>query len=63
VPDDNVGPILRDERESAGITRVDMAAAIGVSQSYLFDLEVGNRRWTNEVMAAYQKVLAEGVEV
>lgn len=58
VPDDGVGPLLRTEREQAGITRKAMADRVGISASYLYDLELGKRRWTNEVMHKYQEVLS-----
>jgi len=61
VVSDEAGPILREEREKLGIQLKQMAAAIGISESYLHDLERGNRRWANDVFNAYQKVLKEGV--
>lgn len=57
LPADDVGQVLLAEREKAGITRVDLAAAMSISQEYLRDLERGNRRWTNELLASYQSKL------
>jgi ribosome-binding protein aMBF1 (putative translation factor) len=57
LPADDVGPILREEREKAGITRVALAEALNLSQEYLRDLEAGHRRWTNELLASYQKAV------
>lgn len=59
VPADDVGPLLRDEREKAGVTATALAEAMGVSRSYFNDLEAGNRRFTNELLAAYQQHLEE----
>lgn len=57
VPADDVGSVLMAEREKAGVQRVDVAEKMGVSASYLRDLEQGNRRWTNELLSSYQKAL------
>ena len=54
LPADNVGPILKEEREGLGITQVDMAGHMSISTTFLYDLERGNRRWTNELLASYQ---------
>lgn len=59
LPDGEVGPQLRVEREKHGITAVDMAAYCGISPAFLFDLERDNRRWTNEVYEKYLKGLGE----
>lgn len=59
LPADDVGPQLREEREKAGVTATDLAAAMNISRGYFQDLEGGNRRWTNELLASYQKALGE----
>lgn len=59
LPADDVGPVLRAEREKAGITREAVADAMSVSTSYLGDLEKGNRRWTNELLESYQRAVRE----
>jgi transcriptional regulator with XRE-family HTH domain len=61
LPADDVGPILREEREKSGITKQDMADALSISPVYLYDLERGNRKWTNELLASYQEKL-EGLK-
>jgi transcriptional regulator with XRE-family HTH domain len=57
VPADDVGPVLREEREKAEITATALAEAMSVSRAYLNDLEAGNRRFTNELLASYQSAL------
>lgn len=57
LPADDVGPVLRTEREKAGITQEAVADAMSVSRTYLGDLEKGNRRWTNELLESYQRAL------
>lgn len=59
MPADDVGPILREEREKEGITRKVLAGEMNISEGYLKDLEGGHRRWTNELLASYQKKLGE----
>lgn len=59
VPADDVGPVLRTEREKAGVTRSALAEAIGISASYLRDLEEGYKRWSNEMLESYQRWLRE----
>lgn len=59
LPADDVGPQLREERERLGIAQKDVAEAMGISGTYIIDLEKGSRRVTNELLAAYQKALEE----
>jgi len=59
VPADDVGPVLRTEREKLGITGRAVADALSISDSYLFDLERGSRRWTTELVNSYQRALEE----
>lgn len=54
LPAEGVGQVLREEREKAGITGVAMSEHMGISTTFLYDLEKGGRRWTNELLAAYQ---------
>lgn len=57
LPADDVGEVLREEREKFSITGVDLAAAMNISVSYLYDLEKGHRKWTNELLGSYQRAL------
>lgn len=57
VPADDVGPVLRSEREKAGIAQEALADAMSLSRTYLSDLERGNRRFTNELLESYQRAL------
>jgi len=57
LPSDDAGPLLKAEREKAGVQAKDIAEALNVSPSYLHDLERGNRRWTNELVESYMKAL------
>ena len=36
--------LLRDHRARAGLSQLDMSAALGRSQSYISDIECGKRR-------------------
>lgn len=57
VPADDVGQVLRTEREKLGITGRAVADKLSISDSYLFDLERGSRRWTTELVNSYQSAL------
>ena len=57
VPADDVGMVLRSEREKAGVTGKDIADAMSISDTYLYELERGTRRWTNELVESYQRAL------
>lgn len=46
-----------DRRIGAGISIRDFAARMGISRSYLFDLEQGNRPFSPELLARYRKGL------
>lgn len=59
LPADDVGQILKGERERVGVEQKELAEYMGISATYLYDLERGNRRWTNEYLAAYLKGLEE----
>lgn len=55
LPADDVGPLLQAEREAASISRSVLATAIGISVSYLRDLEYGHKKISNELLATYQR--------
>ena len=59
VPADDVGPVLREAREKAGLLQKDVAEYMGISPTYIFDLETGRRPWTNEQVGSYQRALVE----
>jgi hypothetical protein len=39
-----------------------MAEALSISETYLYDLERGHRKFTNELLASYQTKLEELVK-
>lgn len=45
---------LRSRRQAAGVSLRAMAARIGVSPAYLSDVERGQRRVTERVVAAFE---------
>lgn len=57
LPDGNAGRLLRTERERAGVRVSALADAMNISDSYLYDLERGHRKLTNELLGAYQRGL------
>lgn len=59
VPDWETGPVLRAERDKAGVLQKDVATHMGISETYVYDLESGRRPWTNELVAAYQKAVLD----
>ena len=59
VPADDVGPVLREAREKAGLLQKDVADYMSISGTYLYDLEMGRRPWTNEQVASYQRAVEE----
>jgi transcriptional regulator with XRE-family HTH domain len=59
MPAEDVGAVLREEREKAGVSQKDVAGHMGISDTFLYDLEKGNRRWTNEYVAGYRKAVEE----
>jgi transcriptional regulator with XRE-family HTH domain len=56
-----IGPRLRDIRKAAGVSGVDVAAAIGYSPSAVANFEAGRRGVDEDVAAAYLAYLAERV--
>jgi transcriptional regulator with XRE-family HTH domain len=59
VPGDGTGEVLRAERERLGLFAKDVADIMGISDSYVYDLEKGNRPLTNDLVARYQTALQE----
>lgn len=58
-PSKFAGPILREKREAAGLSREAVADQIGRSVSYLRDLELGQRKWSTELVRDYEKAVEE----
>ncbi|MCI9176013.1 MAG: helix-turn-helix transcriptional regulator [Lachnospiraceae bacterium] len=56
VRDTNIGKIVRVLRENRGITRLSLAEAVGISESYLKKIEAGVRQ---PGVHLYQKMLEE----
>lgn len=56
VRDTNIGKIIRALRENRGITRLSLAEAVGISESYLKKIETGVRK---PGVHLYQKMLEE----
>lgn len=51
---------LKGLREGAGVTSVTEAAErVGLSASYIYDLEKGNRRVTEKVIQLYMEAFGE----
>lgn len=55
---DAVGVEMRKLRLKAGLTLKDVGTGVKppLSQAYLCDLELGNRRWSNHLIAEYRRV-------
>lgn len=59
------GEVLRAEREGLGIPRISkgtdpamgLAHHLGLSESYLFDLEAGGRKWSWELVSRYRDAI------
>ena len=51
--DRELGALLKKQRLAANIQQKDLAHAIGISASYLLDLELGRRHWTPEIKKLY----------
>lgn len=54
-----LGKLLREFRRANGIDQVDMARRLGISSSYLCDIELGRRTLGPQKLARLQKVLAD----
>lgn len=61
IPGDEVGLVLREERQATGVTGDELAGAMGISAEYLYALERGpgnaGRRMSNELLKSYQSNL------
>jgi predicted transcriptional regulator len=47
------GKLLREMREAVGLQQRDVAARMGISASYLSDLELGRRQWHTQLVDRY----------
>ena len=57
-PDDRaIGRRMREMRLAKGLSLKDAAARMGISPSYLSDLEQGRRRWGTRNVQRYESVL------
>lgn len=61
MPDGSTGKVLRSEREKAGITQAVVAEAMGISTSYVSDLEADNRDWSHELVVRYRLAVLKAV--
>lgn len=50
-----IGAQMRARRKAAGISLREIARRLGITASYLADMEKGARNWTAERMEAYPK--------
>jgi UTP--glucose-1-phosphate uridylyltransferase len=58
------GDLLRQMRETAGLSRTDLASRVGLDASYIYRLEIGTRRPTRESTLALAEALgAKGEDV
>lgn len=48
---------IRMHRYSKGVTMEETARRMGISASYLCDLELGRRHWCEALVARYQKAV------
>lgn len=58
VPGDGTGAQLRKERERLGITAAAVLRHMGISDTYIGDLEKDRRPWTGDLVGKYQAALA-----
>lgn len=52
-----IGRTLRAQREDAGITMRTLAKRLGISPTYLSDLENDRRRWDGKLVNRYQHAI------
>lgn len=58
IPDDRaMGAAMRQRREAAGLSLYDLAKKLGLSASYLCDLELGRRQWSGTNIERYEEAL------
>lgn len=51
------GMKIRMHRYSKGVTMEEAARRMGISDSYLCDLELGRRHWSEELVHRYQEAV------
>ena len=54
-----IGRELRAQRESRCYSMREVAIAMGISSSYLGDLELGERRWTPGLRKVFLRVIGK----
>lgn len=54
---DATGAAVRLHRRNKGITMKESAKRMGISMSYLCDLEMGRRHWTEALVRRYQEAV------
>ena len=59
---DSLGPALREARRNSGLSFRRFARQAGFSESHLRSVENGHRSVTDDIAAAYDRVLAMGGE-
>jgi predicted transcriptional regulator len=52
-----LGESLRLFRSSAKVTATEVAAALGLSKSYICDLELGRREWRRDLIIRYRQAV------
>jgi len=57
-----IGANRRRHREAYGISLRTFAKAIGLSAPYISDLELGRRRWSEELIHRFEVALAKCIE-
>jgi transcriptional regulator with XRE-family HTH domain len=57
----DLGPILREARERAGLSLAGLAARTGYSRAYLGNVETGKRAPTPRIIGAYQRAMGDDV--
>lgn len=59
IPADDVGVILREMREKAGVSGTALAVAMGIGNEFLYDMERGGRKVSNKHLKSYLSNLEE----
>jgi transcriptional regulator with XRE-family HTH domain len=52
-----LGRSYRLLRKAAGLSGRQVARSIGISASYLSDLELGRRKWNTKIIRAFEKAI------
>lgn len=55
IPDDSVGPVMRALRQKHGVAIKALSRELGVSRTYIYDLEKGVRNWSPELIERYRE--------